>query len=315
MIAAVKAITDLEPVANISVDNAQQVTLKVRIVEVSRSLKGALGGGLDVGEGSEGSDKQYVNSTSTSTSWLELASDLIAGLSIISPNINIDLYLKVLEEQGYAKFLAEPTLTALSGEEASFLAGGEVPFEVLDSSGKLTVIMKEIGTRLNFTPTVKPDGKINLVLTPEVSRLDSVNQYNGKDIFQVRRATTTVELENNQTLVIAGLHQDNKSRNKTQTPALGNIKFLGGLFRKSELENENTQVLFVITPSYDSQNKAQERAIAQLRASLPTGAKDFFYDGFVERGYDVNDMAEGVGVLGRFGPMISSNGQGVFRAD
>ncbi len=100
LIAAVASITGLEPVANISVDNAQQVTLKVRIVEVSRSLKGALGGGLDIGDGSEGSGKDYVNSTSSSISWLELASDLIAGLSIISPNINIDLYTAVTPKSG-----------------------------------------------------------------------------------------------------------------------------------------------------------------------------------------------------------------------
>jgi pilus assembly protein CpaC len=229
--------------------------------------------------------------------------------------------VKLLDEQGYAKYLAEPTLTALSGEAAEFHAGGEVQIVTgsrVDDNGQLvsTTEFKKFGTSLKFTPTVKIDGRIKLLLEPEVSSIDNINKYNELDTFDVRRAKTTVEMENNQTLIIAGLYQKRQDRRKKQVPGLGGIRTLGNLFRRSDSRDEETLVLFVVTPSYDAPDEAkQRRSVAAFEAAGAADAKDFYLRGYMEKGFDVNDMMLGVGVAGRFGPMISSGGQGVFRAD
>ncbi len=317
--AAVKAITGQDPVSNLVVDNAEQVTLKVRVIEVSRSLEGDLG---LYGAGATG-QKTFGSSAGDSpvTTLLQIAADMIARFTLISPTINIDLYLKLLEEQGYAKYLAEPTLTALSGESAEFHAGGEVQIVTgtsVDEDGQVTrkTEFKQFGTSLKFTPTVKIDGRIKLLLEPEVSSIDNINKYNDLDTFDVRRAKTTVEMENNQTLIIAGLYQKRQDRRKKQVPGLGGLRGLGNLFRRSDSRDDETQILFVVTPSYDVPDEAQQRrSVAAFEAANAADAKDFYLRGYMERGFDVNDLMQGVGVTGRFGPMISSGGQGVFRAD
>ena len=167
--------------------------------------------------------------------------------------LGIDVLLNALEQKGLTKTLAEPNLIALSGDTASFLAGGEFPIEVVQSGdtvggdATITIEFKEFGVSLAFTPTVLDDGLINLVVTPEVSALDlSRTPPGGVPGLTTRRATTTVELRDGQSFAIAGLLQDDFSDTIDQIPLLGDIPVLGALFRSSQVKKNETELVIMV---------------------------------------------------------------------
>ena len=278
----------------IKVASPQQVMLEVRFLEANRSASKALGVessvlGNDVnsltGVGSfSGSNVDgFVNN---------LASGLVSNsvpfgslvASVIAGKTNIDLFIKALEEKGLARRLAEPNLVALSGDTASFLAGGEFPFPASAKDNEISVEFKKFGVGLAFTPTVLSEGQINLKIEPEVSDIDPtkfIKVGEGIEIpsLVVRRASTTVELRDGQSFAIAGLLQSNHSRNQDQLPWLGDVPVLGALMRSSAWQKEETDLVIIITPHLVKPVAPGQTLASPLAKRIPTNEQEFFLTG------------------------------------
>jgi pilus assembly protein CpaC len=160
--------------------------------------------------------------------------------------------IDLAENDGLATTLAQPTLTALSGETASFLAGGEIPVPLAGSLGQVSVEYKQYGVSLAFTPTVLSDGRISMRVRPEVSQLTSAGavQLNGFLVpaLSTRRVETTVELGSGQSFMIGGLMQNTQNNSIDRAPGLGNLPILGTLFRSNSFRKNETELVIVVTP-------------------------------------------------------------------
>ncbi|MBX7541288.1 type II and III secretion system protein family protein [Qipengyuania sphaerica] len=263
---------------------SQQVMLEVRFAEVSRSAGKDLGGGAFF---SNGTDVQGVyGSGSSYQDGIINREAIIGSFGIIRGifddvfGLTLDATLDALEEKGMAKTLAEPTLIALSGETASFLAGGEFPIPVVQQGGgggqggsnAVTVEFKPFGVSLGFTPTVLSDKVINLVVQPEVSSIDPTAsiELNGLQIpgLQTRRASTVLELRDGESFAIAGLLQRDFKTTVNQVPLLGSIPIIGSLFRSSSFQKGETELLIVVTP----------RLVAPIKPSQVRLPTDRVYD-------------------------------------
>ena len=169
----------------------------------------------------------------------------LLGLDVLSA-------LDLAENDGLATTLAEPNLTALSGETASFLAGGEVPIPISQALGTVSVQYKQYGVSLSFSPVVLSDGRISMRVRPEVSQLSEAGsvRLNGFTIpgFSTRRAETTVELGSGQSFVIGGLLQQSESNSVDKAPFLADIPILGALFRSTTFRKRNSELVIVVTP-------------------------------------------------------------------
>ncbi len=233
-----------------SLEGSQQVMLKVRFVEMKRSILKNLGFNFKIFEGDFLFSSGNTFLPNTALANFGLAS--ITGGTIGA--LGIDVLLNALEQKGLTKTLAEPNLIALSGDTASFLAGGEFPIEVAQSGASatgdaaITIEFKEFGVSLAFTPTVLDDSLINLVVTAEVSALDTSVAVRGVPGLTTRRATTTVELRDGQSFAIAGLLQDDFSDTIDQIPLLGDIPILGALFRSSKFQKNETELVIIVEP-------------------------------------------------------------------
>ncbi len=254
-----------------SVGASQQVMLEVRFSEISRqtgkqiglsgfgfSDGGTFGAAIGNGAGlvpdaTNGSGVLRLDSITGSFGVFRKAFD-IAGL-------NIDAVLDALERKGLVKTLANPTLVALSGETASFLAGGEFPVPIAqnnsgggggENGGGITVEFKPFGVSLAFTPTVLADGVINLAVEPEVSSIDpsASISVNGLVIpgLQTRRANTVLELRDGESFALAGLIRKDFQTTVRQVPLLGSIPIIGSLFRSSGFQKGETELVIVVTP-------------------------------------------------------------------
>lgn len=181
-------------------------------------------------------------------------SDLL-NLFLFRPDINLGLTLRALEQRNLLQILAEPNVLALNGREASFLAGGEFPFPVVQGVAgvtSVTIEFKEFGVRLNFTPEILPDGLIRLKVAPEVSSLDFANALTVSGFLvpaiSTRRAETEIELKDGQSFAIAGLIDDRFVEVSSKIPLLGDIPFFGKLFRSRQLNRNNTELMVLVTP-------------------------------------------------------------------
>jgi pilus assembly protein CpaC len=173
------------------------------------------------------------------------------------PSSDLQVFVQALAENQYLRILAEPTLTALSGEEATFLAGGEFPIPVVQGGGgvgtnlSITIEYKEFGVRLRFRPTVLGDGTIRLHVGPEVSDLSDQGavEIQGFRIPSLitRRAETTLELKSGQTFAMAGLLNDRNLARSSRVPALGDVPVLGALFRSVRYEQGETELVVLVT--------------------------------------------------------------------
>ena len=250
----------------------QQVQLRVRIAEASRSALrelafGGVAGGSDFFAGVQapsagapfqpvgirpGADAPVTDAGFTFQDvGVSSATTLFAGV----PGANLEVYLQALDENRYVRLLAEPNLVAVSGEEATFLVGGEFPIPVPQSSNgggtTITVEYKEFGVRLVFRPEVLGDGRIRLEVAPEVSELSQTGALtlSGYTVPGVvtRRSSTTVELGSGQTFAMAGLLRSTDEARTTKIPLLGEIPILGTLFRSVRYEEEQTELLVMVT--------------------------------------------------------------------
>jgi pilus assembly protein CpaC len=170
----------------------------------------------------------------------------------LGSGIDIAGSLDLHEESGLVTTLAEPTLVALSGETASFLAGGEFPIPTAQGINGTTVEFKEYGVSLAFTPTVLEGGRISMRVRPEVSEISSLYavRMNGFEIpsLTTRRTETTVELGSGQSFMIGGLLSNNKNNSIDRAPFLGNLPILGALFRSNSFRRNQTELVIVVTP-------------------------------------------------------------------
>ncbi len=250
----IAAGTGATVVDNLQVPPPRQILLNVRFAEVSQRALERLGADFLAGR------------TATTLSPLAPASGSIVGGSTLSDGL-VELFLfesdvqvaaviDALTRTGTFRSLAEPNLLALEGQEASFLAGGEFPYPVPQTAGgaegSITVEFKEFGVRLRFVPTVTPTGTIRLNVAPEVSSLDFASgvQFSGFNVpaLLTRRAETSVELRDGQTFAIAGLLDNNSQNTVSKVPFLGDIPFIGLLFRRKESVQNRTELLVLVTP-------------------------------------------------------------------
>lgn len=269
----------------LDVSGIQQVMLEVKFAEVNRSSQKNIQAGL-----AQGKLKNFVGNIGIEdvlsnldlTNWPEmvtLPSGLIGNIAkfndyralVQAPNsllmnfadapnifVNINNFtaaLKLLEDEGLARIMAEPKLVTQSGHEASFLAGGEFPIPVYDDDG-ITITFKEFGVGLAFTPYILSNGKISLHVAPSVSEIASTSiipaGIQGTNFIvpnlATRKLSTTVELYDGQTLALAGLLQDTLRETVVKIPGLGDIPILGVLFRSSSYLQSKTDLLITVTP-------------------------------------------------------------------
>ena len=231
------------------VGGGQQVMLTAKISEVARSSLRELGLQTQFDKtSSAGNNYSLITGAGLATPFGQYVSNTIDSSFDL-----IKFQIKALESKGLAKTLAEPNLIALSGQEASFLAGGEFPIPVAENDGVITVEYKEFGVGLKFTPTVLSNKKINLKLNTEVSAIDpSLSTAVGGGIsvpgLTTRRAGTTVEVGDGQSFAIAGLIQSDMNNAIDQVPGLGDIPILGALFRSTKFKRNETELVIVVTP-------------------------------------------------------------------
>lgn len=232
----------------IAVDAPVQVNLRVRVAEVTRDVDKQLGfnwsaigslGGLSLGLSTA---NPFSSSVATQT--------LSAGGGI--GNWDLNAVVDALEEEGLVTVLAEPNLTAMTGETASFLAGGEFPILVPDSDGRVTIEFKKFGVSLAFTPTILGENRVNLHVRPEVSQLSNTNAVTLNN-FEVpslttRRAETVVELGSGQSFAVAGLIQNNVTHSINKFPGLGDIPVLGSLFKSDRFQRAESELVIIVTP-------------------------------------------------------------------
>ncbi len=245
-----------------------QVSLRVRIAEMSRSLTRELGVNW-TGVANLGTSAAFGIATNnvladTTIEGSKIASQLgscgvgyVTGAGCKSRGYQLNNVIDALSQDGLVHLLAEPNLTTMSGEPASFLVGGEFPIPVAASNGDVSVTFKQYGISLTFVPTVMSHNRIELHVRPEVSQLDKANGItsilNATTSIQipaltVRRADTTVELGSGQSFAIAGLLSDQTNLAGLGVPGLGDIPVLGALFRSDSFQRKQTELVIVVTP-------------------------------------------------------------------
>ncbi len=263
--------------SQLTVRAAQEVQVDVRILEASHTVLKDLGlnasvstiGGFNF---STGSGLPSGNDPQTSI-----------GYSHRLGAWNIDANLQALELKGAIRELARPNLMAMSGQEASFLAGGEFPFPVPNGQNGVTIEFRQFGVKLNVTPTVEDNGQIVLKVAPEVSQLDPKD---GLKIagFQVpaiteRKAATQIELADGQSFAIAGLFQRDYANTISQIPGASNVPILGALFRSSDWQRKETELVIIVTPHLTAPVDDVSQLPNPLKETTEATALDVALDG------------------------------------
>jgi len=331
-------VPEVTVVNAMTVAHSQQVMLKVRFLEASRSASRELGvnwfvsnangtQGINTGTGTVSINGQPPFSpASTSNNGIPLFATLgtiasgsqpfgVALANVVNNGTQVDVLISALEAKGLIRRLAEPDLVALSGDTASFLAGGEFPVPVAQPAGggvAVTIEYKRFGVQLSFMPTVLAKGLINLRLTPSVSEVDFTNAVieNGFRIPSLisREARTTIELRDGQSFAIAGLLQADNRRDVSQLPWIGTVPVLGALFRSSSYQQSETDLVVIVTPHLVAPAVPGQRLATHLDNSLPTNDADFFLMGEMELRKKYNDyVTSGGGVQGPYGHLITSS--------
>ena len=231
----------------IQVTGPTQINLRVRVAEVSRDLSKSMGVEWNALLESGGDTLSLFRGD------LLGAVDSFKALGSASNNgDSVSGLLEVLATEGLVTILAEPNLTAMSGETATFLAGGEFPIPVSETDERITVEFKEFGVQLEFTPTLLGNGQISLAVAPEVSELNFSEGFTFRSItvpaISTRRASTTVELASGQSFAIAGLLQNTQNHQIRKLPGLGDMPILGALFKSDRFQRGETELAIIVTP-------------------------------------------------------------------
>jgi len=237
----------------LQVSGGHQVMLEVRIAEMSRTLTRRLGINFNVINGNDFGIAQLgdFSSTESDSDGLSTTFSTIANaiIGIQSGGVTWTSFIAALKAHGLVKILAEPNLVTLSGQQASFLAGGEIPILVSQGLGTNSIVFKKFGVALIFKPTVLSPQKISMEVTPEFSEIDeSRATVIGVPSFLTRRVNTVIELGDGQSFAIGGLIKDNVRESLNKYPILGDIPILGALFRSSSFEKDETELIVIVTP-------------------------------------------------------------------
>jgi len=294
---------------NLRVTGTQQVMLQVKVAEMQRNVSKSFGFKPFLSAGKTNS----ANPTGFAVSTLDpvnLGNFALAVGRVVSGNFAFSEALDALEQKGAVKILAEPNLVAMSGDTANFLAGGEFPVPVSQSTSAgvptVTVEFKPFGISLAFTPTVIDGDLINLVVAPEVSQIDKTNAvtFSGFTIpgIQTRRAKTTVELRDGQSFAIAGLLSSNFTDTMRGIPGLMNIPIFGALARSSDYERNETELVIIITPKL-VQPASAGTLVAPTDSFVPPSDVEIFLMGKTENP-DSGLAPRGGGLTGRYGHII-----------
>jgi pilus assembly protein CpaC len=258
----------------VRVSSPQQVMLEVRFVEATRTAGRELGINWDV----------VAKNLNVSTGIVGMVAGTepfgtIIG-TLLGRGVQADVMIRALEERGLARRLAEPNLVALSGDTASFLAGGEFPIPVASTLGQVSIEFKKFGVGLAFTPTVLEDGLINLRIEPEVSQLDPTTTITVGGItvpsLIVRRANTTVELRDGQSFAIAGLLQSISTTDQRQFPWLADVPVIGALLRSAAYQKKETDLAIIVTPRLVRPLRPGDQARTPFDSAQPANDADFF---------------------------------------
>lgn len=277
-----------ERVSNLmSVGGTQQVMLKVRFAEMERSVAKnlssslAISGGSSVGVAAEtGTWLNGDNSINGETITARGSANSAMALGFSAGSLQFAVLLEALESKGVVRTLAEPNLTALSGQEAKFLAGGEYPIPVSSQDG-ITVEYKPFGVELNFTPVVVDGDIINLTINAAVSSIDSTitveNEGFNVNAFRRRETSTTVEMRDGESFAIAGLLQDDFRDLNGQVPWLGDIPIVGALFRSAEYQRKQSELVIIVTPHLVTPTRGEALALPTDRVRIPTEKELFLF--------------------------------------
>jgi pilus assembly protein CpaC len=273
----------------------RQIMLKVNILELSRSGSKELGINIfrdpQGMEGANGAPFGVIESN--------------INLSVNGQSFSVDVLLRALETKGLAKRLANPTLVAVTGSTASFVVGGEVPIVTSDSEGETVSDYREYGVKLAFTPQVLPNRMIRLTISPEVSEVDWTRRVNDNPAFVSRKVETTIEINSGASFAIAGLLQRDSIRSARQFPWLGDVPILGALFRSSAYQNNQTELVVVVTPILvDERSASNMRGDPTQQTETPSDAETFLL-GTIESNEEMTRRFQtGFGVSGPYGHIL-----------
>jgi pilus assembly protein CpaC len=314
-----QSYSDVPVLNQLRVSDTQQVMLEVRVIEASRQT------GRDLGIGWSGQGRNGIGTATTSqgigvndddalirtlkdprgaATGMQPFGQLIAKVLEISGG-NIDVVINALEQKGLVRRLAQPNLIAMSGETASFHAGGEVPILTTTNNGATVATQTDyrpFGVRLTFTPVVLDGGLINLKIEPEVSELDTSINVNGNPGFISRAAKTTVELRDGQSFAMAGLLQAINAKDIQQLPGLGKLPILGALFRSTSFSKKESDLVIVVTPHIVRPAAPGEDLYSPLDQTRSSNDLELFGLGLLEVDKDMlRRFRNGEGVKGPYG--------------
>jgi len=317
-----------EPINTVQVMQPQQIELEVRFIEVDRNASRDLGvqwnmfgnsvlantgSGLPASQlpitqpfGAFQQPGTSVGGPNVLTNQLPI-SPVVAGgvLSGAAPfgfligqlTNRLQIEVNALEVKGAARLLAEPNLVTLSGETASFLAGGQIPVPEVGATGTPSFGFQPYGVGLSFTPTVLRNGIINLVVKPEVSEIDHANAVTvaGTTVpaLTTRKASTTLELRDGQSFMLGGLLQNDGTNNVNQLPWAGDLPVLGALFRSAEYQKNETDLVIVVTPHIVKPLSPTDAVHSPLDGTLPPNDVDLFLMGKTEISPELARLAFG----------------------
>lgn len=281
----------------ITLVGGQQVNLEVRILEAQRDAGRELGiswggriGGMDVN----------INPTDNAASAASFSSFIT---NVISGGISLNATINALEAKSLVRTLAEPNLTTLSGVNASFLAGGQVPLRVADGQGGYTIEYRDFGVRLQFTPVVLEGDRIQIHLTPEVSGISGMTEAG--PVFNTRNLNATVELRDGQSFSVAGLLQNSSTLSQDQLPWLGDVPILGSLFKSSSFQKQDTELVVIVTPRLVRPSTPGQVVAGPLDQTRPANDVEFFALGQMEvTPKMVEEFEAAAGLTGPYGYII-----------
>lgn len=276
-----------------TVGGTQQVMLRVRFAEMQRSVTKSLSSSLALQGIGLGGDLGLAGGSNTLNTAGALDGTFAGNIPGSNTNnaamlfgfnaggVQVGMLLEALEQRGVVRTLAEPNLTALSGQEARFLAGGEYPVPVARNGSTITVEYKPFGVELNFIPRVIDGDLINIELNAAVSSIDPSNGFTQAgftiDAFRRRETSTTVELRDGESFAIAGLLSDDFSSLSGQVPWLGDIPVLGALFRSAEFRREQTELVIIITAHLVTPTRGETLALPTDRVRPPSESDLFLF--------------------------------------
>ncbi len=278
------------------VGGTQQVMLKVRFAEMQRSIAKSLGTSL--GLTTLGADALGPGTGTGAFSGTPTSSGGNINFQFGGGGMAVEVLIEALETKGMVRTLAEPNVVAISGESARFFAGGEYPVANADNG----IEYKNFGVELTFIPTVVDDNIISLQLETSVSAIDTTINVNGVNGFKTREATTTVEMRDGQSFAIAGLLQDDFDDEVGQIPWLGDVPILGALFRSSEFQRRQSELVIIVTPHLVTPTSGDALSMPTNRMRIPT-EEELFLMGTTE-GASLLGNSGNQGIQGSYGYVL-----------